>query len=637
MVAENISASRKLAYFERTATGCVRKLLETLLRAGSATREAWLIGLTAALVCIWIDQSGIGTTFFHFVAAHPEYELDDILLGALALGVGALLFSLRRWRDLKCEIAARKRTEERLDHARGIARIGSWEYDVAANRYIWSREMYRLRGLSPDTFVPTSSAVAAFVHPDDEPQLRRFRDDLRAGVARGPIDVRITQPSGRIRLLRYEGQAIVDHDGSIRHVVGTAQDITEEELARRQLIHAQKMQEIGNLAGGIAHDFNNVLGIVVANLELLQDYTAGSTAAEELRADALAGALHGAELTHQLLAYARRQPLQAKVLDLNELIGSMSRLLARLLGENITLDLHLASDLWKVLIDPTQMEASLTNLIANARDAMTQGGEVTISTRNVHISGGDESDSPGLAPGAYVVLLVSDTGAGISPGVMDKIFDPFFTTKYQGKGSGLGLAMVRGFVEQSGGHIAAQSQSGQGTTFSIYLPRTTKHAPRLPRTRVSNRSSIEPGSLETILVVEDNPRLRYVTVKQLVHLGYRVFEASDAEAAKNVLSINRAVDMLFTDIVLPGGLDGIGLAEWAVACSPRLLCLLTCGYSEIHGREQRFMALGCRLLKKPFRQRDLARVVRETFDRSHSSQVAANTIERMPGSDARPV
>ena len=363
----------------------------------------------------------------------------------------------------------------------------------------------------------------------------------------------------------------------IRHVTGTAQDITEEDLARRQLIHAQKMQEIGSVAGGIAHDFNNVLGVVIANLELLKDYTRSSAAAEELRTDSLGGALHGAELTHHLLAFARRQPLRPQTLDLNDQMRSVSRLLARLLGESISLELQLAAGLWPVSVDQTQMEASLTNLIANARDAMTHGGKVTIATRNIQIPAGGAPVSPGLAQGDYVRLQVSDTGTGISPRVIDKIFEPFFTTKDQGKGSGLGLAMVRGFVEQSGGHIIAQSPREGGTVFSIRLPRAGQVEPAPAGTRGPNGAVAKPGTPETILLAEDNTRLRQVVVKQLVHLGYRVFEARDAQSAKTVLGINKAVDLLFTDIVLPGGLDGVELAEWAVVCYPRLLCLVTSG------------------------------------------------------------
>jgi PAS domain S-box-containing protein len=419
----------------------------SLTRTGSARREASLIVLIGAISYLIADRSGAATTFFRFVADHPEYAIGNMLVAALVGGTAALAFSVRRWRDLRHQIAARKLTEERLDRAQEIAGVGSWELDAATNRYTWSKQMYRLRGLVPEEFEPTSSAVAAYVNPEDEPKLRQFRDDLKAGVKREPLEVRIVRPSGETRLLRYEGQPVVDADGVIRRTSGTAQDITQQKQMQQQLLQAQKMELIGNLAGGIAHDFNNVLGVVISNLELLQDHTIADPSAEELRLEALSGALHGAELTRQLLAFARRQPLSRREVDLNDLIRTTSRLLLRLLNEHIEMRFELDPELWPVSIDPTQLEAAIANLASNARDAMVHGGCLTIVTRNMPHG---TIECPKMNSQDCVLLQVSDTGPGIPAEIIEKVFDPFFTTKQQGKGSGLGLSMVLGFVEQSG-------------------------------------------------------------------------------------------------------------------------------------------------------------------------------------------
>jgi PAS domain S-box-containing protein len=617
VVAARSHASAGATYFARMGR-LARRLQRRVAIAGPAGRDAWLIGLIAAVAYLIVDLSGAGSAFLRLVADHPEYDLDDMLLGGLVVGVGALAFSVRRWRELGQEVATRTLAEERLDRAQELAGIGSWEYDVAANRYIWSRNMYRLRGLTPDEFDPTSSAVAAYVHPEDEPRIRQYRDDLRAGIPRDPIEGRFIHPNGDVRILRIDGRSIIDGNGVVRRMIGTAHDITEQQSVQRQLAQAQKMEMIGHLAGGMAHDFNNVLGIVIANLELLQEHmidTASAVAsAEELRLDALSAALHGAELTHRLLAFARRQPLRPQDVDVNELVRFNSRMLVRLLGEHIDLVLQLDPALWVVSVDPVQMEAALTNLASNARDAITLGGQLTIATRNLRVGSHDAADSGQLDPGDYVVIEVVDTGVGIPEAIIGRVFDPFFTTKEHGKGSGLGLSMVVGFIEQSGGHVTVRSQPDIGTTFALYLPRSMGHARAMMRTGLTSNRPVGPGTLETLLVVEDNDKLRRATVKQLVQLGYRVFEAPDARAARTILEINDAVCLLFTDVVMPGGMDGIGLVEWARARLPGLRCLATSGYSDLGGREQLLGGLGCKLLSKPYRREELIGAIRAALD-----------------------
>ena len=723
--------------------------IRSLIASNPLARDACAIGLVVAIAYVIARQAEIGRKFFRFVVDHPDDNIDDPLILALALGVGAALFSIRRVRELRREIAARQaaeyqanaavalledavesisegfvifdqddrlvmcnqqyrniyyecgnhvvpgvtfeeilrlslryykladsmeaqeafvaqrlfehrqavgnveyrradgnwllvterrmrnggiaglrinitalkasqaammQSEERLDRAQEIAGIGSWEFDVAADRYIWSKQMYRLRGLPSDTFEPTSSAVAAYVHPDDEPSIRRFRDDLSAGIPREPIEARFIRPSGEVRVLRYEARPVIDVDGVIRRVSGTAQDVTERRLMERQLAQSQKMEMIGQFAGGTAHDFNNVLGIIIGNLELLQDYTEGNALAEELRTEALSGALHGADLTRRLLAFARRQPLRPTRINMNELIQSTSKLLVRLLGEHLQLNLDLHPGLWPVSADSAQLEAALTNLVSNARDAMDHAGTLTITTRNLCVDNDCATGYPELALGDYVLVEVVDTGGGIPADVIGHIFDPFFTTKIQGKGSGLGLSMVFGFIKQSGGHVAVRSQPDVGTAFSLYLPRCADHELELSRADSTPLRIPESGGRETVLVVEDNTQLRRSTVRHLVQLGYRVFEASDAEAALTILKINQGVEMLFSDVVMPGAIDGIDLVEQVRTLRRGLPCLLTSGYSDLAGREHRLQTLRCRLLSKPYQYEELARAIRHAMD-----------------------
>jgi signal transduction histidine kinase/ActR/RegA family two-component response regulator len=381
-----------------------------------------------------------------------------------------------------------------------------------------------------------------------------------------------------------------------------------------QLAEAGKTQVIGQLAGGIAHDFNNVLGIVLGNLELLQDCTVGTPVAEALRAEALSGVQHGMELTRQLLAFARRQPLDPRDTDVNELVKSTSKLLQRLLTERIELRLELDAAPARAMIDATQLEAALVNLVSNARDAMEHGGKVTIATKNIFIDAKRAIECPELSLGYYVLVEVTDSGTGIPEGVIDKIFDPFFTTKETGKGSGLGLSMVFGFIKQSGGQVTVRTKAGSGTTFSLYVPRAVPHEDKADRVTASPAHPSKARGVETVLVVEDNAQLWRSTVRQLTELGYRVLEAQDSSTAQAMLGSGDDIDLLFTDVVMPGDMDGIGLVEWATSQRPGMACLLTSGFSDFSSGEQRLKALGLKLVNKPARRDELAHAIREALD-----------------------
>jgi len=408
--------------------------------------------------------------------------------------------------------------------------------------------------------------------------------------------------------------------GGHRHFTGILRDLTSQqhELAERtrleaQLHQAQKMEAIGNLTGGMAHDFNNLLSVVIGNVDLLRDLKKHDPDIDELAGEALEAAFRGADLTRRLLAFARQQPLRPQRVDVNQLISGITRLLSRTLGEDIEIALDLSPELWPVVVDPAQLEASLTNLATNARDAMPDGGRLIIASSNRFLDADYAAQQTEVSPGGYVMIEVSDTGTGITPEVIERIFEPFFTTKGRDKGTGLGLSMVFGFIKQSGGHISVYSEPGIGTTFRLFLPRMAEET-----TQVDERSP-EPlvhGRGETILVVEDNAPLRRVVTRQLGELGYRVLAAENAAAGLRLME-QQSIDLLLTDVVLPGGINGRELARRVRRRCPQTKILFTSGFSEARLNGDTGPLFSCTpLLSKPYRKEELASAVRQALDRT---------------------
>jgi len=394
--------------------------------------------------------------------------------------------------------------------------------------------------------------------------------------------------------------------------VGIVRDLSRRKLVEQQLVQAQKMEAVGQLTGGMAHDFNNLLTVIIGSLDLLEGEVKSNPKAHTLAELALKGGLKAAELTRQLLAFSRRQTLEPKVVSLNELVSGTTALLSRTLGEHIRINMILADDLWPMLADPAQVESSLANLSINARDAMPKGGELTIETANKTLDEQYCAKTSEATPGDYVMMAVSDTGTGIPPDVLARVFEPFFTTKTEGRGTGLGLSMVYGFAKQSGGHVRIYSEVGHGTTVRVYLPRASAEA------RVASDVSAEVQPVldaATILVVEDNPDVRPLVVRQLQELGYEVIEAENATAALTVLESSRPIDLVFTDVVMPGAMTGDQLAREAGRLRPGLKILFTSGFAEAsmqNGSRARDLG-GHNLLSKPYRKVDLARRIHETL------------------------
>ena len=407
--------------------------------------------------------------------------------------------------------------------------------------------------------------------------------------------------------------------GGHRHFTGILRDLSAQhrEQAERtkleaQLHQAQKMEAIGNLTGGMAHDFNNMLGVIIGNIDLLRDLKGDDPDIDELAHEALDAAFRGADLTRRLLAFARQQPLRPQHVDVNELVSGITRLLRRTIGEDIEISLDLAAELGPVVVDPAQLEASLTNLATNARDAMPEGGRLMIVTANRTLDTDYAAQHAEVVAGGYVMLEVSDTGCGMTPEVMHRIFEPFFTTKSRDKGTGLGLSMVFGFIKQSGGHIGVYSEPGIGTTFRLFLPHV---AADVVIVEESASTQLVQGRGESVLVVEDNEALRRIVTRQLGELGYRVLAAGNAAAGLELLD-RQSIDLLLTDIVMPGGINGRELAHRARQRWPEIKIVFTSGFSEarLNGDGGRLAAC-TPLLSKPYRKEDLASAAREALDR----------------------
>ena len=484
------------------------------------------------------------------------------------------------------------------------------------------------------------SVDSAFPDLAEQP-FRRLRDQVYASgeafIGRAyPVLVQRHAGNGvEQRYLDFVYQPILGRDGAIIGIFCQGSDVTEQKLMHDRLLQhqdelermvaersgelhqaqlalqqSQKLEAIGKLTGGVAHDFNNILQVVGSNLELLAQQHADHPATQSRIDSALGAVERGARLAADLLAFARRQPLQPVATSVARVMRDMDDLLRRALGEAVEVEMVFGGGLWSALVDRNQLENVLLNLAINARDAMEGAGHLTIEASNTMLDHQYVQNHAEVAAGQYVMLAISDTGCGMPPEVLAQAFEPFYTTKREGHGTGLGLSMAYGFVKQSGGHIKIYSEPGSGTTVKIYLPRSFQAEVEISLPR----SGPVPGGSETVLVVEDDAAVQAVVVDQLAGLGYTVLRASDAQAALNVLQSGVAVDLLFTDVVMPGPLRSVDLARQAKQMLPRLGVLFTSGYTQnaiVHGGR---LDVGVELLSKPYLREDLARRVRKVLD-----------------------
>jgi PAS domain S-box-containing protein len=474
-----------------------------------------------------------------------------------------------------------------------------------------SEGMAQAIGFPAARFVEDPDLWPERIHPEDR---ERVLADVVAIQASGGMsaEYRWVCADGSHRWFLDRAVLIRDHDGHPQEIFGSCLDITDRRQMEQQLFQAQKMEAVGQLTGGIAHDFNNMLTVVIGNLDALARALRG-TGRNFGRAEmALTGALSCAELTRRLLAFARRQPLQPSPVHLGQMCRNVAKLLGRTLGERIRIEINGEANLWHVLADPAQVESSLINLAVNARDAMTEGGTLTIETRNVTSYGGD-ADIP---PGDFVLLAVADTGVGMTAEVLERAVEPFFTTKNLGHGTGLGLSMVYGFVKQSGGHVKIESAPNRGTRVKLYLPRSDAMVQPAEATGDAESAEVS-GRDRTILLVEDDAGVRAVTAAMLKELQFTVIEADNGSHALDIVDRQPDIDLLFTDIVMPG-MNGFELGRLARERRPQLPVLYATGYAASYTAPEK----GADVLAKPYREADLLTKLRVLLTAQHMKSQA---------------
>ncbi|MDA7415014.1 ATP-binding protein [Xenophilus arseniciresistens] len=459
--------------------------------------------------------------------------------------------------------------------------------------------------------------LAWLLHPQDREVSHRVIPGLPESGASFRFETRCRARDGAYHVIEWSTVP----DEQLLLLVG--RDVSAERSAAEALRaseaalhHAQKMESVGKLTGGVAHDFNNLLHVISGNLQLLSRVTGGNPSAERHLATALESVKKGAKLASQLLAFARKQPLEPEVLNIGRLIPGIEDMLRRTLGESVEVEAVISGELWNCFVDAAQMENALLNLAINGRDAMQGVGQLTIECANAHLDDAYARLHDDVEPGQYVMVAVSDTGVGMSPQLMAQVFEPFFTTKEEGRGSGLGLSMVYGFVKQSGGHVKLYSEPGHGTTVKLYLPRSMEPE----RLSSGSESTRVLGGHETVLVAEDDDAVRETVSDLLQDLGYEVLSARDAASAMAILESGVQVDLLFTDVVMPGRMRSTELASLARQRRPELAVLFTSGYTENaidHGGR---LDAGVELIGKPYTREALALKVRSVLARQRTQR-----------------
>ena len=516
------------------------------------------------------------------------------------------------WENLRAR-ADKLQTERALRQIEGVQSViirslpialytGDLKGRFSGARFL-SEAMANSVGFERSAFINDEDLWTARIHPGDLP---RVLSQVAAIAETGALttEYRWRCADGSEKVFLDQGVLVRDDAGTPKEILGTCLDITYRRQLEQQLLQSQKLDAIGRLTGGIAHDFNNMLSVIIWNLDALTRSLKTGTKDQDRVSNALGAALNCADLVRQLLTFARHQPHQPKVIDLSEMVPRMARLLTPVLGEHVNIETRPGESIWPIFADPAQVESALVNLAINARDSMPEGGTLTIECANVRQSAGALEP----AAGDYVVVTVSDTGIGMPQDVIDRAFEPFFTTKELGKGSGLGLSMVHGFVKQAGGHVAIDSTTGSGTRIKLYLPRTA--VADTTDAETSSDDAERPSGAHVVLVVEDNAIVRSVAVARFEELGHTVLEAGSAAGALELLASAAPIDLLFTDVVIPGGVGGLELARRALELRPAIRVIFTSGYAaSFNGVDD----LPGEFLQKPYRDEDLRRVLQRAL------------------------
>lgn len=566
------------------------------------------------------------------------FDYEDITLearGRYLQLAGAALVSLLVagmlmlfWnRALRYEVAARTRDLRRSEERFALAEAGSneviWDWELATGRTYCSPRFGELFGHDPTDMGDRIENWQKLVHPQDLPAVQDALEAHLAGrTPRYACEYRLKHKDGSWRTVLARAQALRDKTGKPYRMAGSVADVTAQRAVEKQLVQAQKMEAVGQLTGGLAHDFNNRLAAIVTCLELLEDEVADNAAARDLIASALRSADRGTDLTRRLLVFSRSNELRPTSVDVNRTIMDMSELLRRTLRESIAVETIAADRLWAANVDPGQLENAILNLALNARDAMPEGGKLTLETANVELDQDYVAQHADVRVGQYVMLAVTDTGMGMTPEVLSHAFEPFFTTKGMGRGSGLGLSMIYGFVTGSGGHVKIYSEPGIGTTVKMFLPRALQVEAAVPAQPLPAR---ERKGVETILVVEDDGEVCDKVEKLLRSLGYGVLVAQDGPSALAALQSPTPIDLLLTDVGLPHGMNGAELARLARERLPDLGIVFMSGYTQGAFRANGLLEEGAELLSKPFRRSDLERAIRRVLGRHQGPAYARDT------------
>ncbi len=547
---------------------------------------------------------------------HTEYyskylnDWIDLTAYPTSEGLAVYFHSTTVQRKLEHEISE---SEQRLKYVTQATLDAAWDWNLDDQQVWWSEGIEKLLGLGEKLNVKGHDFWANRIHPDDAKQLLHKFQLVELGAENAwEQRYRVRHQNGQYIYVEERGFSLKHADGKVRRLIGGIKNITEKVALEEQLLQTKRMDSIGKLTGGVAHDFNNLLTVILGNVDLLKSMLPDEPQLQSVT-DAIANAAQrGADLTHRLLSFARRQALHPQRVNINLLVDKMEGLLKPALGEAIEIRILMDKDLQFVNVDASQLEDAILNLCLNSRDAMPEGGTLTVETSNMLLESPLSTRTAQLEPGAYVVLAISDSGTGIAPDVIEKIFEPFFTTKALGKGTGLGLSSVFGFIQQSNGHIIVGSELGSGTTIKICLPAFESgelNSPALPK------SSVQPArGTETILVVEDDALVRDFVQLQLKALGYTVVCAGNGASALEIIKQRNDLDLVFTDVIMPGGLSGPQLAKATKAVRPHLKIMFTSGYTENLLPESELIDTGIVLLQKPYHSAELARKLRDFLD-----------------------
>lgn len=575
-------------------------------------RRDWWLWSCAVLITLLLTLAVVS---FVLPALHTRWSafnsapVGDTVLGLVGL---VLLFDIYTvYQHFQIQVV-RRRMFEREELFRLITENAAdmiAVVDVKGNRLYNSPSYEKILGYTPEDLAGTPPFEQ--IHPDDREKVRKAAMEASLTGEGQSVEYRMRHKNGSWRTLESRASTILNEHGAVERLVIVNRDTTERKQLEEQFRQAQKMEAVGRLSGGVAHDFNNLLGVIIGYAEILQESLETTNPLRPSVDEVLKAGHRAASLTRQLLAFSRQQVLDPKVLDLNGVVRDMEKMLKRLIGEDIELKTDFESSLALIKADQSQIEQALLNLAVNARDAMPQGGKLTLATANFYMDGDFVRRYPyPVQVGDYVLLTVSDNGIGMNATTRARIFEPFFTTKEKGKGTGLGLSMVYGIVKQSGGYIEVASEPGAGASFRIYLPRVDAavDAPTKAELPTSLRGT------ETVLLVEDEPSLRALAVHLLESCGYTVLEASNGEHALQVSDEQqRDIHLMLTDVVMPG-ISGRVLAEELVKRRPQLRVLYTSGYTGQTVGAHGVLAEGSHFIPKPFTKEALARKVREALD-----------------------